>query len=120
MPVTGSDIRSSRDTAACPPGRSSGKTRIMGLYPFTAAVDASVRQEARLSPKAPFESIYTHGFLRLAIGTPRVALADPSTNARRTLDLAQRAVACKAALMIFPELGISGYTLEDLALQDAL
>ncbi len=73
-----------------------------------------------MSPKAPFESIYRHGFLRLAIGTPRVALADPATNARRTIELAQRAVACKAVLAIFPELGISGYSLEDLALQDAL
>ncbi len=73
-----------------------------------------------MSPKAPFESIYRHGFLRLAIGTPRVALADPATNGRRSLELAQRAVTCKAALVIFPELGLAGYSLEDLALQDAL
>ncbi len=69
---------------------------------------------------APFESIYRHGFVRLAVGTPRVALTDPATNARRTIELAQRALSCKAALVIFPELGISGYSLEDLVLQDAL
>jgi NAD+ synthase (glutamine-hydrolysing) len=79
-----------------------------------------ITRETFVSPKAPFESIYRHGFLRLAVGTPRVALADPATNAQRTLDLAQRAVACKAALVIFPELGLAGYSLEDLALQDAL
>jgi NAD+ synthase (glutamine-hydrolysing) len=73
-----------------------------------------------VSPKAPFESIYGHGFLRIAIGTPRVALADPNTNTRRSIELAQRAVACKAALVVFPELGLSGYSLEDLVLQDAL
>jgi NAD+ synthase (glutamine-hydrolysing) len=73
-----------------------------------------------VSPKAPFESIYRHGFLRLAVATPRVALGDPAANAQRTLDLAHRAVACKAALVIFPELGLAGYSLEDLALQDAL
>lgn len=73
-----------------------------------------------MSPKAPFDSIYRHGILRLAVGTPRVALGDPATNARRTLELAQRAAACKARLAIFPELGISGYSLEDLLQQDAL
>ena len=49
-----------------------------------------------------------------------MALADPLTNARRTIELAQRAVASKAMLVLFPELGLSGYSLEDLALQDAL
>jgi len=70
--------------------------------------------------RAPFDSIYRHGFLRIAVGTPRVALADPATNVQRTVELAQRAVACKAALVIFPELGLSGYSNEDLVLQDAL
>lgn len=49
-----------------------------------------------------------------------MALADPATNVQRTIELAQRAVACKAALVIFPELGLSGYSNEDLVLQDAL
>ena len=73
-----------------------------------------------MSCRIPFDSIYRHGFLRVAVGTPRVALADPTTNAQRTIELAQHAAACKAALVIYPELGLSGYSNEDLVLQDAL
>ena len=68
----------------------------------------------------PFESLYRHGFVRIAVATPRVALADPAVNVQRTLALARQAVARHAVLGVFPELGLSGYSLEDLALQDAL
>lgn len=67
-----------------------------------------------------FQSIYSHGFVRIAVCTPRVEIAQPATNVRRTLELARRAVGCKAALVLFPELGLSAYANEDLALQDAL
>jgi NAD+ synthase (glutamine-hydrolysing) len=49
-----------------------------------------------------------------------VAIAEPAANLQRTLALARRAVDCGAALAFFPELGLSGYSIEDLALQDAL
>ena len=68
----------------------------------------------------PFHSIYAHGFLRLAVCTPRVEVAQPAINAERTIALAERAVARKAALVVFPELGLSAYSNDDLALQDAL
>lgn len=68
----------------------------------------------------PFESIYAHGFLRIAVCIPRVEVANPAINARRTIELARRAAACKAALVLFPELGLSAYSNEDLAQQDAL
>ena len=48
----------------------------------------------------PFDSIYKHGFVRLAIATPRVALADPTSNARRTIVLGERPVACQSALVV--------------------
>ena len=67
-----------------------------------------------------FDSIYTHGFLRIAVCTPCVEVANPAVNVRRTIDLAHRAVSCKAALVLFPELGLSAYSNEDLAQQDAL
>ena len=67
-----------------------------------------------------FNSIYTHGFLRVAVCTPRVEVAQPAANLQRTIDLARRAVACRAGLVLFPELGLSAYSNEDLALQDAL
>ena len=68
----------------------------------------------------PYQSIYAHGFLRIAVCTPRVEVAQPAVNVQRTLELAERAAACKAALVLFPELGLSAYSNEDLVLQDAL
>ncbi|HXZ60060.1 MAG TPA: NAD(+) synthase [Steroidobacteraceae bacterium] len=68
----------------------------------------------------PFRSIYTHGFLRIAVCTPRVEVAQPAVNVQRTLALAKRAVERKSALVLFPELGLSAYSNEDLVLQDAL
>ena len=41
-------------------------------------------------------------------------------NVQRTIELAQRGVALKAGLVLFPELGLSAYSNEDLVLQDAL
>jgi NAD+ synthase (glutamine-hydrolysing) len=69
---------------------------------------------------APFESIYTHGFVRAAVCVPFVRLGSPLANADRTIALARRADDAGAALTIFPELGLSGYSNEDLFHQDAL
>lgn len=70
--------------------------------------------------QAPFASLYRHGFVRVAAAVPTVAVADPETNAERTLALARRASQASAALVIFPELGLSAYTSEDLFRQSAL
>ena len=67
-----------------------------------------------------FDSIYTHGFVRVAVGTPRVRVASPEFNARETASLARRASAAGSVLALFPELGISAYSNEDLFQQDAL
>jgi NAD+ synthase (glutamine-hydrolysing) len=71
-------------------------------------------------PAQPFQSIYSHGFVRVAVGTPRVEVPRPAANLQRTLELARRAVDARAMLVLFPELGLSGYSNEDLAQQDAL
>ena len=73
-------------------------------------------------PAAPlsFHSLYRHGFVRTAVAVPHVRVADPQYNAARTLELARRAAANGAALTLFPELGISAYSCEDLFGQDAL
>ncbi len=68
----------------------------------------------------PFRSIYTHKFIRAAVCTPFVRVADPQFNLERTLGLARRASDLKAAVALFPELGISAYSNEDLFHQDAL
>ena len=67
-----------------------------------------------------FHSLYSHDFVRLAAAVPRVAVADPAFNLAQTLRLAERADADKAALVAFPELGLSAYAIDDLLLQDAL
>jgi len=68
----------------------------------------------------PFDSLYRHGFVRIAVGTPRVAIAEPSINAAGIVELARRADRCGALLALFPELGLSGYSIDDLVQQDAL
>jgi NAD+ synthase (glutamine-hydrolysing) len=68
----------------------------------------------------PFDSIYRHGVVRLAVGIPFVRLGNPSRNAQRAIELARRAHEAHAAIVLFPELGLSGYSNEDLFHQDAL
>jgi NAD+ synthase (glutamine-hydrolysing) len=67
-----------------------------------------------------FESIYRHGFVRVAVCTPGVEVASPAYNSRQTLALARQAAAERAAVALFPELGLSAYSNEDLFQQDAL
>jgi NAD+ synthase (glutamine-hydrolysing) len=70
--------------------------------------------------RAPFDSIYRHGFLRIAVCIPSIRLGNPRQNAERTIALAQRADESHAAVALFPELGLTGYSNEDLFHQDAL
>jgi NAD+ synthase (glutamine-hydrolysing) len=67
-----------------------------------------------------FHSPYAHGFLRVAACTVPVALADPARNAAALLDQARALHEDGIALAVFPELCLSGYSIEDLLLQDAL
>src|SRR5947208_2267007 len=67
-----------------------------------------------------FNSIYSHGFIRVAVCVPALRVADPSYNAERTLVLARRASEAHVAVALFPELGISAYSNEDLFQQQAL
>ncbi|WP_460696794.1 NAD(+) synthase [Nocardia thraciensis] len=68
----------------------------------------------------PFDSLYRHGFARVAVAVPPVRVADPAHNAEQTLVLARQAAADGAVLTVFPELGLSSYTADDLFHQDAL
>ncbi len=68
----------------------------------------------------PFDSPYTHGFARVAVCVPFVRVADPAYNVGRTLGLARRASELGASVALFPELGTSAYSNEDLHQQDAL
>lgn len=71
-------------------------------------------------PQLPFNSLYRHGFVRVAVAVPTVRVVDVSHNLAQTLELAQRAAAAGAVLAVFPELTLTGYTADDLFHQDAL
>ena len=65
-----------------------------------------------------FRSIYQHGLVRVAACTNRVTIADPPANADAVLAVARECHDEGVALAVFPELGLSGYSIEDLLLQD--
>jgi NAD+ synthase (glutamine-hydrolysing) len=68
----------------------------------------------------PFFNLYAQGFARVATATPKVALADPATNAAAVIGLAHQAHDAGAALVVFPELCLTGYSIDDLHHQDAV
>ncbi|HEX5723903.1 MAG TPA: NAD(+) synthase [Longimicrobiaceae bacterium] len=68
----------------------------------------------------PFRSPYSHGYVRASVCIPFVRVADPDYNVERTLGLARRASEAGAVVALFPELGISAYSNDDLFQQDAL
>jgi NAD+ synthase (glutamine-hydrolysing) len=67
-----------------------------------------------------FFNLYNHGFVRVAVGIPEVRVADPGFNGARTIELMERAEREKAILVLFPELGLTAYSCEDLFHQQAL
>ncbi len=67
-----------------------------------------------------FYSAYAQGFARVAACTMPVALADPKANASTVVDLVRECDAEGVAVAVFPELCLSGYSIEDLLLQDTL
>jgi NAD+ synthase (glutamine-hydrolysing) len=73
-----------------------------------------------MSMSERFHSIYPHGFIRAAVCIPALRVADPAYNAEHTLDLARQASTMHVGVALFPELGISAYSNEDLFHQDAL
>ncbi|NLI80006.1 MAG: NAD(+) synthase [Candidatus Riflebacteria bacterium] len=68
----------------------------------------------------PFHSLYAHGFVRVAVAVPEVVLANPAANLRHTLALIRQAAKRQAVLVAFPELGLTGYSLDDLFQQDVV
>ncbi|MCX5806384.1 MAG: NAD(+) synthase [Proteobacteria bacterium] len=67
-----------------------------------------------------FFNIYNHDFIRLAAAVPEVKVADPAFNAEKTIALMRKAAEQKAILVVFPELGLSAYSCDDLFHQQAL
>jgi len=68
----------------------------------------------------PFFSPRTHGFVRVAAATPAVHVGDPKANAAEHLELIRQAGEQGVDLMVFPELSLSAYAIDDLHMQAAL
>ncbi|MFV4913912.1 NAD(+) synthase [Microbacterium lacticum] len=73
-----------------------------------------------MSQQLPFESVYRHGFARVAACTIPVAIADPARNAAAVLDAAREADDDGVAVAVFPELCLTGYAIDDLVMQDVV
>jgi NAD+ synthase (glutamine-hydrolysing) len=67
-----------------------------------------------------FYSVYHQGFVRVAACTHHTTIADPAANAESVLRVARACHDESVALAVFPELTLSGYSIEDILLQDTL
>lgn len=67
-----------------------------------------------------FWNVYDQGFARVATATTPVRLVDPDHNAATILAQAQELSSQGVGIAVFPELGLSGYSIDDLMLQDTL
>jgi NAD+ synthase (glutamine-hydrolysing) len=73
-----------------------------------------------LGQMSAFFSPYSHQFVRLATCVPQVAVADPMKNGDQVAALFAEGDRDGVAVMLFPELGLSAYAIDDLLFQDAL
>ena len=88
-----------------------------------ASPGAPVSRELSESPSRPaiaFHSAYDQGFARVAAVTLPVALANPAANAQAILTQVRALSDEGAALAVFPELSLTGYSIDDLLLSDVL
>ncbi|MCV7225478.1 NAD(+) synthase [Mycolicibacterium komossense] len=67
-----------------------------------------------------FYSAYRHGFVRVAACTLHTTIGDPAANAKAVLQTARECHDDGVALAVFPELTLSGYSIDDILLQDTL
>jgi len=76
--------------------------------------------EPRGERSHPFYAAHGHGFVRVATSTPRVRTADVAFNTAGIIEEARRAHAAHVDLLVYPELCVSSYAIDDLHLQSAL
>ena len=88
-------------------------------------IEPALLQTEKKEPQAmgdphPFYDIHTHGMVRVATATPLLRPADVAYNAQGIIDQARAAAARQVDLVLFPELSLSAYAIDDLHLQTAL
>ncbi|WP_288455742.1 NAD(+) synthase [uncultured Sphingomonas sp.] len=67
-----------------------------------------------------FPTLHHHRLLRVAAATPAATVGDPARNAAEAIALARRAHDEGVDLVVFPELSLTSYAIDDLHLQSAL
>ncbi|VVT12842.1 Glutamine-dependent NAD(+) synthetase [Sphingomonas sp. EC-HK361] len=72
-----------------------------------------------MAERFAFHSIHSHGFVRVAAATPAASVGDTAANAIATIELARRGDAEGVDLIVFPELNLTSYAIDDLHLQTA-
>ena len=72
-----------------------------------------------MSKTHPFYSLDAQGMVRVGACTPIATVGDPAANARATISLMQQGHDAGADLLVFPELNLSSYAIDDLHVQDA-
>ena len=60
------------------------------------------------------------GFVKVAAVTPKIKVADTKYNAELILDMMKESTRQGAKIVVFPELCLTGYTCQDLFLQERL
>ena len=61
-----------------------------------------------------------HGFIKVSAVTPKIKVADPEYNAGVCIEAIKAEAAKGAKIIVLPELVLTGYTCQDLFLQDTL
>lgn len=86
---------------------------------LTPSADNNRVLKEMTTPESLF-NLYRYNFVRAAVGVPEVRVADPAFNAQETIRLIREAFERKCLLVVFPELGLSAYSCDDLFQQEAL
>ena len=61
-----------------------------------------------------FFNLYHHDCVRVAVALPALKVADPTFNGFQTVEMMTQAARRDALVVLFPELGVSAYSCEDL------
>lgn len=72
-----------------------------------------------MAKRPPFEAIHRHGFVRVAAASPTGSVGDVAFNVDQAIALAKEADEKGCDLVVYPELNISSYSVDDLFLQEA-
>jgi NAD+ synthase (glutamine-hydrolysing) len=72
-----------------------------------------------MAKRPPFEAIHHHGFVRVAAASPTGSVGDVAFNVDQAIALAKEADGKGCDLVVYPELNISSYSVDDLFLQEA-